>query len=228
MVTFAISVQIRTINNVNTITVATYNQDRLKDEVFRWKQNYENINNEVNKAEKQLETIRKSASEKNEGSSKIESELNFVNRLLGLTVEKGKGIEITLNDNKAGVSEAIDGTKWYYLVHDEDIKEIINDLKNGGAEAICVNNQRIVNTTGIICDGNVVRINGEKVSAPYVIKAIGSPESLMGAVTFPGAYIEELIKVGVTSSNNIKKVNDIEVPKYEGKFTTKYIRNVVE
>lgn len=115
------------------------------------------------------------------------------------------------------------GSKWEYIIHDGDIQEIINDLRNGGAEAIAVNDQRIISTTGIVCDGNVVRINGQKVSAPYTIRAIGSPEGLMGSLTFPGAYIEELQRLGLVKE--LKKSNDVEIPKYEGIISAEYIRN---
>jgi len=68
------------------------------------------------------------------------------------------------------------------LVHDEDLREIINDLKNSGAEAISINDQRIVSTTAIICSGSVVTINGVKLNSPFEIKAIGNKSSL-GAIT---------------------------------------------
>lgn len=68
-----------------------------------------------------------------------------------------------------------------------------------------------------------MRINGQKVSAPYTIKAIGSPEGLMGSLTFPGAYIEELQRLGLVKE--LKKVNDLIIPKYEGIISAKYIRN---
>lgn len=54
-----------------------------------------------------------------------------------------------------------------------DIKSIVNELKNACSRAISTNGQRIVSTTSITCEGNVININGEKVSSPFVIKAIG-------------------------------------------------------
>lgn len=219
----AICVQIKTISFVNNSVSSTYAEDQLRDEVLKWKENYDRKNEELKQAEKQLETVRNKAAENDTGAAQMTERLSLANRLLGLTAVKGKGIKITLDDNKAQASNAQDGDQWIYLVHDDDIEEIINDLKNGGAEAIAVNQQRIISTTGIMCDGNVVRINGEKVSAPYVISAIGSPEGLLGSIDFPGAYLESLQAAGVVKS--IEKSNEIEIPKYEGVISSEYIRN---
>jgi len=222
VLTIAISVQIKTVGYVNKNVSSTYMEDQLRDEVLRWKENYERKTEELKQVEKLLETTRKKATENDGYSAHIEEKLNLATRLLGLTTVKGKGVVVVLDDNKPQASEAQDGTIWQYLIHDGDLREIVNDMKNGGAEAISINDQRIVSTTGIICDGNVVRINGQKVSAPYTIKAIGSPEGLMGSLTFPGAYIEELQALDLVTK--LQKDNNIEIPKYDGVYSSEYIR----
>ncbi len=86
------------------------------------------------------------------------------------------------------------------VVHDGDLLEVVNALKNAGAEAISINNQRITNSSSITCIGNVIKINGEKVSVPYVINAIGLPEKLYGSITMPGGYIKQLEDDGIQVS----------------------------
>lgn len=93
-----------------------------------------------------------------------------------------------------------------------------------GVDAIAINNQRIVNTTGIVCSGNVIRINGERVSAPYEIKAIGSPERIVGSISIPGGYFEILENVGIVKE--VKKSNSITIPKYEGMISIEYLQAV--
>ena len=109
------------------------------------------------------------------------------------------------------------------MVHDKDILKIVNELKNAGAEAISINDQRVVLTTSIICGGNVININGEKIGSPFVIKAIGLPET-MANLSRPGGYLSELedrkLKV------DLKKSNDITIPKYMGVLNFKYINSV--
>ena len=108
-------------------------------------------------------------------------------------------------------------------MHDVDILSVINELKNAGAEAIAINNQRLTPNSGIICGGNVIEINGEKVGAPFEIKAIGLPEQL-AALSRPGGYLE-LLK-GATVGVELKKSNAITIPKYTGVITYKYAQNI--
>ena len=110
-----------------------------------------------------------------------------------------------------------------YLVHYSDLIEVINSLKNAGAEAISVNEQRITKSTAISCIGNVIKINNEKVGVPFIINAIGSPEKLYGALTMLGGYIDKLKDEGVLVT--VEKQNSITIPKYSGIYKFEYARN---
>ena len=170
-----------------------------------------------------MENARKRASENDTMSADIEEELNHANLLLGKTDLQGQGVIVTMEDNKTVSSDTIGAFDSIdrYLVHATDILNILNELKNAGAEAISVNDQRIVSTSAVICIGNVVSINGERVGAPYIINAIGNPESLYGALTRPESYLKILNNDGVIVS--IRKSDNIVVPKYTGTYNTENI-----
>ena len=99
------------------------------------------------------------------------------------------------------------------------MREIVSELTNAGAEAISINDQRIVNTTCITCAGNVISINGQKVSSPFVIKAIGNPEMLYG-INRPGGYIQFMEDY---TSVEVKKINNISIKKFTGALSSKYL-----
>ena len=101
---------------------------------------------------------------------------------------------------------------------------MINELKNAGAEAISINGQRIVSNTAITCDGNVIRINNQKIGAPYVIQAIGYPEYLESGLNLPGGLIQYLNRDGVITK--VEKSNNITIPKYTGTITYEYAKSV--
>lgn len=153
----------------------------------------------------------------------IEQEIKSNNLSLGLTDVEGSGVEITLKDNSEVTAESLStlDSIEYYLVHAMDIRSLINELKNAGAEAISINEQRIISTSAVTCEGNVIKINGEKIGSPFTIKAIGSPELLYGLAR-PGGYIELLNDTGVIVE--INKSNSIEIPKYNGIMSFKYAR----
>ncbi len=171
-------------------------------------------------SEKTLEDDRKKATQNNTETAQMEDQLSKINRQLGLTDVKGEGVIVKVDDNKKS-EDALDPSK--SVVHDGDLVEIVNLLKNGGAEAISINDQRITSVTAITCDGNVVRINGEKVGVPFEIKAIGSQERLKGALEMPYNYIYEMKRDGLQIE--INKATFIEIPKYEGVIKREYMKD---
>ncbi len=223
LLTFAIVVQIKTVKSLGVETNVSFAEDALRDEVLKWKEKYDNASVELSKTEKQLEDKRKKASQKDETSKANEEELKIGNTVLGLIDVSGEGIEITLKDNQTVTTETATSDMSYYVVHDIDIISIINELKNAGAEAISINDERVISTTSITCAGNVAQVNGEKVGAPFIIKAIGDSNTLYEALNRPGGYIELLNSWGIVT--NIQKSNNIMIEKYNGVINFKYVKD---
>lgn len=176
ILTVLIVIQYKTIKSANTVLGNTGNNSELKTEVLRWKERYDEAYKRLETTEKQLEEKRQLASKNDLVSSSAEEELKKINALIGTIDVVGKGVIITLQDNANVTSENIGALENIsdYLIHDRDLLRIVNELKNAGAEAISINDERIVSTTSITCDGNVILINGKKISSPFTIKAIGS------------------------------------------------------
>ena len=228
LLVFGMAIQIKTIEDANKTVAGAIAENGLRDEVLKWKARYDDAYARIQAEEKKLDSIRKDVSANDDSLAGKREELKVVNRLLGLTEVKGKGVVLVLDDNKTSIADGTAiGNIAEYLVHDDDLIRLVNDLKNGGAEAISINDQRIVNTTGIVCDGNVVRINGKKVSAPFEIKAIGYPERIIGAISFPKAILEELRAVGVVKEEP-KKSNSITIPKYTGAISITHMELAAE
>jgi len=221
---FLITIQLKTIKNAHITVGESLTENNLRDEVLRYKEQYDNSYREYRKKQEELEVQRQKAAQKDEASSNIEKELQINNKLLGLTDVSGQGLIVTIQDNQSVTLESIGALDniSYYLVHDEDIRIIINELKNAGAEAISINDQRIVQPTSITCDGNVILVNNIKLSSPFTIKAIGNSASLSGALLRPGGYIETLNSTGIIT--NVKKSENIKILKYDGVISSKYLK----
>lgn len=222
ILTIGICVQINTIKKANSTVGQTLSEDSLRDEVLKWKEKYDNISTELDNAEKRLAKIREKSTQNDSTSSEKEEQITQNTNLLGLTNLVGPGIEMTVTDNPTATRDNI-GTFEdisYYIVHDADLRVIVNELKNAGAEAISINGQRLVNTTAITCIGNVIKVNDARITSPFTIKAIGYPESLVG-IDRNGGYFEEMKKYGIIIE--IKKQNKVEVPKYSGAISAKYM-----
>ena len=221
LLTLGIAIQIKTINQMNNKSVTnSATENDLRDSVLKTKEKYDNTYAKVEKLEKELEELQTSASVNSDEANELQEKLKEYKKILGLTEVSGNGLEITLKDGDENQSKSVLSS----IVHDGDILQVVNALRNAGADAISVNDQRIVNTSAISCIGNVVKINGEKVGAPYVIKAIGNPEWLYGGIEMNGGYVYNLRRDGVDVE--VKKVKDITIPKYDGVFNATYMKTV--
>ena len=221
ILTLILVVQIRTTDSANQVISQTFTSNDLRNQVLKWKERDEYTYSELQNAEKRLENVRQEASENTEGSAEKEEELRKNNILIGLTDVTGEGVIVTLKDNPNVSPDSTILDPSMVIVHFSDILGIVNELKNAGAEAISINDQRIVSTTSITCEGNVINVNGEKTSSPSVIKAIGSSIYMNSALTRAGGtieYLNQYIQVSVKPSNNIT------IKKYTGVINPKYIK----
>lgn len=219
--TLGTCIQIRTVENSNSKVSNNYQENNLRAEVLKYKEKYDNKYIELEKAEKELEQKRQESTQNNDELTQKEEQIKIGNKIIGLTEVTGPGVIVTLSDSKKEASSVLNPSA--LLVHDVDILGVVNELKNAGAEAISINNQRIVPSTGITCRGNIIDINGEKVGVPFEIKAIGLPEQLAG-LSRPGGYLELLRNASVGAE--LKKYNNITIPKYTGVIDYDYAQTV--
>ena len=219
--TCGICIQIKTVKGTNTTVSNDYEENNLRAEVLRYKERYDNKVEDLARVEAELEKERESATENDTTLKEKENEITEGNKIIGLSEVTGSGVIVTLGDSKKDVSTSLDPSM--LLVHDTDVLSVINELKNAGAEAISINDQRLIPTSGIICAGNIIEINGEKVGAPFEIKAIGLPEQL-AALNRPNGYLDILRSWSIEAK--LEKSNNITIPKYTGTITYEYARTV--
>lgn len=142
------------------------------------------------------------------GQINIDNEIAENEKLLGLTDVEGEGIIININDGND-------------LIHQEDVLIVIDELKNAGSHAISINNVRIVGNTYILCDGGVILVDGQKISNPFSIKAIGNKEILYSTLTRNKGYVKTLLDDEIEIS--IEKNDNLKIGKSTKKEFEKYL-----
>ena len=217
--TYGICIQMKTVNNNGTTVNLTEQQSVLKSEILKTSEKYDNLFEELDRLEEELEKVRANATSSNSELAILEESIKEKNLALGLTEVTGTGVKIELNDGNATAITNPFISISDLLVHDGDLINVVNELFNSGAEAVSINGQRIVSTTAIECDGNVIKVNGTKIGAPFEITAIGYPEQLAG-IGRPGGTIELLESRGVIVTLN--KQNSVTIPKYSGTIKFNY------
>lgn len=190
-----------------SITIIDIN---LKNETYSENLNKENI--QILELEKEIEYLKTLKKEKenqlykykNEDISDIQNDINskykYFSLYSGHLKTSGPGIRILLFDNLND-----ENIKFQYdmnsdVIHDNDVINIINDLKIAKAEAISINGHRLNSKTEIICGGPIIRINKYPIAMPFVIEAIGEPEILENAIknkATNGYIIEKVLNKGL-------------------------------
>lgn len=155
-------------------------------------------------------------------SSQLKAEMELATVFSGLSALTGRGVEVTLKDSNA--TQKLNDNPNLYIIHDEDILKVVNELKTAGAEAIAVNDQRLVATSEIICNGPTILINKKSLVPPFVITAIGNPEIMEGALKMRGGVAEFLQFFGIQVS--VKKLEQLTIPAYSGSIKSDYIVEV--
>ena len=187
------------------------------------KRNYDAKILELEEKDKMLEEYRKAETDE-ETVEVLKLELNKALQDACLTNVRGAGVTVTLEDSTKTIDGVTDLNA--YLVHDEDILKVVNELRGAGAEAISVNGQRIISTSEIRCAGTTIFINGERVGAPFIIKAIGDPALLESAMLMRGGYVDGLREWGIGIT--ITRETDVVIPKYNKSISSKFVTTVVE
>ncbi|MEN6326468.1 MAG: M56 family metallopeptidase [Syntrophomonas sp.] len=155
-------------------------------------------------------------------SSQLLTDLKTNQMLAGTVDVEGQGIVVTLTDSYAE-AESQDNPN-NSIVHDSDILMMINELMVAGAEAISINDERLINSSGIVCQGTNIMVNGKPCIEPFVIKAIGSSERMVNAMNKKGRYANCLEELGI--GVKIEKSEKLTIPKYEGKVDFEYAKPV--
>ena len=153
----------------------------------------------------------------------VQSDLESARLLAGLMDVKGPGLVLTLTDSQA---EALPGDNPnVFLIHDEDLLKLVNVLFSAGAEAISINDQRLVATSEIYCAGTTISINNTRVGPPYVVNVIGNPETMDSALHIREGIINTLSYFGIGVS--VRRENVVIVPAYKRPVRFDYAKPVI-
>jgi|Deesub1362A_J573_1020465.scaffolds.fasta_scaffold02569_4 uncharacterized protein YlxW (UPF0749 family) len=178
------------------------------------------LKKEIDALRQNLKMYEESASQVSVITKNLRKELEKVRLIAGLTQVSGPGIVITLNDSMINPSIGQDPT--IFIIHDDDLLKIVNELWASGAEAIAINDQRVITTTEIRCTGPAISINSIRQTPPYLIKAIGNSDTLKGALELKGGIIDSLKIWGIQV--HIEKKEKITIPGYKGIIDFKYAK----
>jgi uncharacterized protein YlxW (UPF0749 family) len=209
--------QFKIVSETDITSIETMREEELRTELANWKDKYQEANNQYEEKNQKLQEYKDKEASNAESSELIQKELDQVNVVLGKTDVEGEGITITLKD-----SDDVEVGK----ITSDNLLSIVNALKLAGAEAISINEERIINMSDIVTVNlTVIKVNQQRILSPYIIKAIGNQTYLESSLLGNGGYIDQLKKIGHdVSIEKSTKNNKIKIPKYNKEITTKYMK----
>ena len=157
-------------------------------------------------------------------SGAAQKEMDELKARAGETELEGKGIIFTLDDSKQAAKAG--ENKNLYIIHDEDLLRVVNELRSAGAEAISLNGQRLIGSSEIRCVGPTVLVNERRLAAPFVISAIGNPQTLESSLKLRGGVIENFKFWGIKA--DVVQSDQVRVPAFKGNRTFEFAKMVNE
>ena len=157
--------QFRTVEQTDITEIETMRESELRTELSEWRAKAEEIEAQVEDVNNRIEEYNQTIEDNEKAAELIDEELTESDLLAGKTDVYGEGVVVSLSDGD-------------YQVEAEFI-DIVNELRYAGAEAISINENRVISSTDIIDMGDYtyVMIDSQRIQGPYVIKAIGNKES---------------------------------------------------
>lgn len=162
-----------------------------------------------------------SASERS-SLSEINNELERQKVLAGMVPLRGRGLKAVLDDSAIAKIPPGDDPS-FYIIHEYQLRDVLNALWLGGAEAVSLNGERVVATTSIYCVGSTILVNDTRLSPPYEFSAIGDPAALEGALNSPASL--QALKARVKAYGlqfTVARASQVDLPAYSGSLDVKY------
>lgn len=202
-----LALQYKSINyNQSMASFENKRSDELKDELIKLTDQKDSLQQKLKELEKDNQTYANAKAGDSAAAQQLKDDLNKARIFAGLLDVKGKGIIVTLDNNA------------FIHVEDYDILNVVNELRAAGAQAISVNDERIVAMTEIREAGQYIMVNGKQFEAPFVIKAISDPDDLERSLTLIGGVVEILEEAQLNVS--VKKADEVVIKQFVDDGTT--------
>lgn len=175
-----IAIQFKTVQaNYLEGLIPSQRSTQLINELNKLKQERNTLNEAVLNLQTELESITSAAANDNSVIKSLQDQLDRFKLLSGFADAQGQGLIVTVDNPLEDYSESYGAdivNEFHYLLM------LVNELHAAGAEAMAINEQRLISTSEIRSAGAYISINGTLHSPPFVIKAIGNKEVLDGAL----------------------------------------------
>ena len=131
---------------------------------------------EVSSLQTQLSELQADRANGATSVDQLQAELGRIRAWSGLDAIAGPGVTIIVNGE----------------IDSASVDDLVNELRNAGAEAIAIDDVRVIARTSVSGVPGSLDVDGFLLRDPFTIRAIGKPEVLVGSLTRVGGIIAQL------------------------------------
>ena len=154
------------------------------------------LRREVSNLERERTTLTANRSRGDASVDEITADLQRVRAYAGLDAVTGPGVTIS-------VRGAVDGA---------GVEDIINELRNAGAEAIALGDVRVVTVVVVNGSAGQAQVDGTRLGDAFELEAIGAPDKLTGSLTRSGGVIAQLAATQQNVVVTVTPLDRLELP----------------
>lgn len=210
--------QFKIVEETDITGIETAREEELKTMLSSWKTKYQEIEEKLEDTKTKIAEYQQKMDSNEQASELLDKELEQTNMLVGKTNVIGEGVIVTLTDNDEKTITA------------SDLRSLVNELKNAGAEAISINDKRVTNMTYFTDVNYHIMIDDDSVASPYTVKAIGDQTYLSSALSLKNSgFVDNYNQLGKTVE--IRKEKNITILAYNSRkdqFQLRYAKEVEE
>jgi uncharacterized protein YlxW (UPF0749 family) len=130
----------------------------------------------------QLSDLRRSSRDDAAAAEAADEQLRNLQVLAGTTEVAGPGVVVTIDDPNGSVTY-------------DTLIDVVQELRDAGAEALAVNDVRIGVATAFAERDGKLTVDGTPLTAPYRVSAIGQPATLDGGLKIPGGAVDAIATI---------------------------------
>jgi uncharacterized protein YlxW (UPF0749 family) len=223
-----LSIPFKMIQKGSTEPASGESSQELLNRVLKITQENGQLRIEITQLRDKYSALEGNLTHKEEASKQLTETRKTYRILAGLDAVHGPGIKLTLTENPP--AEPPGGETTPYVIHQEDLLNIVNEMWLAGAEAMAISSrghtERLVIKSTIRCVGSMIDVNNTRMAPPFDIYAIGNPDNLDSALKMPGGVLAPLNYFNIKAE--IEKQADVVLPAYSGSTLLQYARPVEE
>ncbi len=210
-------------SNENNVVATEPGTSRVWHSIDRLENEQQELKGTLSALRQELAERQQAAAANSDRLQNLTAALEEQQILAGLTPVRGPGVLVILDDSTVQIPPGADPNA--YIIHEYNLRDIINLLWMAGSEAIAINDERLVSNSSLYCVGSTVMVNNTRLSPPYLIRAIGNARVQQDYLRNP-SYLQEIKEkqksYGLRFS--VEAIANLTLPAYDGGFLVQYAR----